>query len=224
MKSRFLLLMGMLSISGCNMLGPQEVASTTTYTLSVPHIQNTNVHDHKITLLVNSPTATPGFDSRKMIYTKTRYELSEFARHQWAAPPAEMLEPVLIQKLRDTGYFHAVINSAFAVQRDYVLKTHLIEMRQDFTVKPSRLRIAMQAELIDTKESRVVNACTFTCSMPAPQNTPYSGVVAANRAVNTILSQVAEFSVKALFPQKRVELQLPKPHHHSIKRRATIRH
>lgn len=206
----FVFLMG-LALSGCSLLGPQKTPSITTYTLSVAKIRDRVAHDHKITLLVSAPTAAAGYDSRKMIYTRKPYELSEFALNQWAAPPAEMLEPIVVQKLRDTGYFHAVISTAFSTQREYLLKMNLIELRQDFTVNPSRIRLALQAELIDAKESRVINTRTFTCSIPTPQNTPYNGVVAANRAVEVLLSQVAQFCVRSLTPQNQPLLDLPKP-------------
>lgn len=211
MRQRLIVLLLGFTLAGCNLLGPQKTPSTTTYTLAVAKIRDRVLHDHKITLLVSPPTAAAGYDTRKMIYTQKPYELSEFALNQWAAPPAEMLESILLQKLGDTGYFHAVISTAFSTQREYLLKTNLIELRQDFTVNPSRIRLALQAELIDAKESRVINTRTFTCSMPSPKNTPYDGVVAANRAVEFLLSQVAQFCVRSLTPQDQSLLDLPKP-------------
>lgn len=193
-----LLLLSLLGVGGCNFLGPQQLPSTTTYTLSAAKVRETPAQDHKITLLVNTPTASAGYDTRKMIYTQKPYELSDFSRNQWAAPPAEMLEPILIQKLRDTGYFHAVVNNAYSVNRQLILRTHLIELRQDFTVTPSRVQLAMQAELINPTDNKVINSHTFTCSMPAPKNTPYSGVLAANKAVDRLLNQIAQFCVQSV--------------------------
>jgi cholesterol transport system auxiliary component len=188
----------MAGVEGCSLLGPQDVPSTATYTLSMAKVRETPMPDQKITLLVNTPTASAGYDSRKMIYTKKRYELSDFARNQWAATPAEMLEPILIQKLRNTGYFHAVIHNDNLVSRRLILRTHLIELQQDFTVTPSQIKLALQAELINVIENKVINTHTFTCSMPARENTPYSGVLAANRAVDKLLSQIAEFCVRSI--------------------------
>ena len=196
-----LLFLSLVGVGGCNFLGPQQLPSTTTYTLSAAKVRETPAQDHKITLLVNIPTASAGYDTRKMIYTQKPYELSDFSRNQWAAPPAEMLEPILIQKLRDTGYFHAVVNNAYSVNRQLILRTHLIELRQDFTVTPSRVRIALQAELINSDDNKVINSHTFTCSMPAPKNTPYSGVLAANKAVDKLLSQIAQFCVHSVKTQ-----------------------
>ena len=194
----FLLMLGLLTLGGCSLFGPQNVPEVSTYTLAVQRVHSHSPSTHKTTLLVNTPTATAGYDSRKMIFTNKPYELGQFARSQWTAPPGEMLEPMLIQKLRDTGYFHAVVSNAYTTNRQLMLRTHLIELRQDFTVKPSQLRLAIQAELVNSDDNKVINSQTFTIAMPAYENTPYSGVVAANKAVDRLLTQIAQFSLKSL--------------------------
>ena len=199
MNARLLLLLAsLLGLGGCSLLGPQNVPEVSTYTLAVERIHSPVSSHQKITLAVNTPTAGAGYDTRKMIFTNRPYELGEFARSQWAAPPAEMIEPILIQKLRDTGRFHAVVMNAFSTNKQLSLRTHLIELRQDFTVKPSQVKVAIQAELINANDNKVINSRTFTTSISAPENTPYSGVVAANKAVDWLLTQIAEFSVRSL--------------------------
>ena len=42
-------------------------------------------------LVVNVPVAQPGFDTPRMAYTQRPYEVSYYATHQWADPPARML-------------------------------------------------------------------------------------------------------------------------------------
>jgi cholesterol transport system auxiliary component len=197
-KLRLFLIMSFVALSSCSLLGPQKTPTVTTYTLSISKIHTVPVHDHKITLLVNTPTAAAGYDSRKMIYTKRPYELSEFALNQWAAPPAEMLETILVQKLNDTGRFHAIISNAYSANRQFILRTHLIELRQNFTVKPSQIQLSLQAELINAQDSKVINTGTFATSVPAVQNTPYGGVLAANKAADRLLNQIAEFCLHSL--------------------------
>lgn len=192
------LIIAIFGLASCSFLGPQNVPEVTTYTLALPKTQPHFTSAPKLTLMVSTPTAGPGYDSRKMIYTNKTYELSAFVKSQWAATPAEMLEPILIQKLRDTGYFHAVVSNAFSSSRQVFLRTHLLELRQDFTQNPSRVSLALQAEIINAEDSRVINSKTFSTSVLASENTPYSGVVAANRAVERLVSEIALFSLSSL--------------------------
>ncbi|MDQ2995113.1 MAG: ABC-type transport auxiliary lipoprotein family protein, partial [Pseudomonadota bacterium] len=186
-------------LTGCSsLLGPQEQPATSTYTLSIPRIHNVPPANKPLTLMVTTPTASSGYTSKKMIYNQLPYELSSYSRNEWAGPPAEMLEPLLIQKLRDTGYFHAVVTTPFFANRELVLKTHLLELRQDFTTKPSRIILAVQVELINNRTEHVINSHTFSCSIPTHCNTPYGGVQTANQAANIVLDKVAHFAVESL--------------------------
>ncbi len=198
LKTPLTLIFAIFGVASCSFLGPQNIPEVTTYTIAVPKTQPSFSSAQKITLMVSTPTAGAGYDSRKMIYTNKPYELASFAKSQWAATPAEMLEPILIQKLRDTGYFHAVVSNAFSTSRQVFLRTHLIELRQDFTQNPSRIILSLQVEIINAEDGRVINAKTFTSSVLTAENTPYSGVVAANRAVDRLASEIALFSLSSL--------------------------
>lgn len=190
--------MSLVCLTGCSFLGPQEQPETSTYTLSIPRLHNVPTTSKQLTLMVTTPTASSGYTSKKMIYNEHPYELSAFGRNEWAGPPAEMLEPLLIQKLRDTGYFHAVVATPFSANRELVLRTRLLELRQDFTCKPSHIILALQVELINNKTEQVINSQTFSCSMPTHCNTPYGGVQTANQAANVVLDKVAQFAVRSL--------------------------
>ncbi len=187
-------------LSGCNFLSPQKTPTISTYHFKIKerHYQAQTHQKDKITLIINTPTAVAGFDTRKMIYTKKPYELNEFALNQWVAPPAEMLQPILAQKLRDTGQFHAIMSHAYGSNRQFLLKTHLIELQQNFIKQPSQIQMTIQAELINADNNKVVSTRTFSTIQTAPQNSPYGGVVAANKAVDIILNQITEFTVRSL--------------------------
>jgi cholesterol transport system auxiliary component len=207
MNIRIFCMLGLLGLTACSLLGPQDVPEMNTYTLAIRKIHSQPANLKKETLLVSTPTASAGYDSNKMIFTNKPYELGHFARSQWAAPPAEMLKPLLIQKLRDTGRFHAVLSSTFSTNRDWLLRTHLIELQQDFTVNPSRVKVAVQADLVNSTTHQVISSQTFSQTVAAPENTPYGGVVAANRAVERLLAQVVDFSVYSLMDRNQAKVK-----------------
>lgn len=187
-------------ICSCSLLSPQKTPEISTYTLSAhDRVYHATTHKtKKITLIVNTPTAVTGYDSRKMIYSKKRYELNHFALNQWAAPPAEMIHPILVQKLRDTGQFNAVMSNEYNSNPQYVLRVHLIELQQNFAVQPSQIQLKIQAEILTSNDNKVIKTQTFNTSIRTLQNTPYGGVLAANKAVDLLLNQIAEFTVRSV--------------------------
>lgn len=195
----------LLSLSGCNVLGPQEQPKVVTHTISMPLPRNVPTCANPLTLMVSTPTASSGYNTKKMIYNERCYELATFTRNEWAGPPAEMIQPLLVQKLRDTGYFHAVVASPFSANRSLVLKTNLLELRQDFTLHPSHVVIALQVELINNHTEEVINSKTFARSVPTKLDTPDSGVVTINCAMNQLLNEVAQFAVSSAKAQQEDE-------------------
>ncbi len=203
MKQILISLICLIFVSSCSLLSPQKTPDISTYTLSSHNrVYHATTHKLKeITLIVNTPTAVTGYDSRKMIYSKKRYELNHFALNQWAAPPAEMIHPILVQKLRDTGRFNAVMSNEYNSNPQFVLRVHLIELQQNFAVQPSQVQLKIQAEILTTQDNKVIRAQTFITSIIAPQNTPYGGVLAANKAVDYVLNQITEFTLHSLNPE-----------------------
>jgi len=199
-------LLMVLLLSGC--LGPVAPAQKTQYTLALKNYHN-HVSSRPITVLVATPTASPGYDSRRMLYTCRPYEIKAFAKNEWAGSPANLLQPVIIQALRDTGHFRAVVASPLPARRDYLLKTNLVELRQDFTYKPSCIKMALQAELIENRNRQVVASKIFSTEIPTISNDPYGGVLAANRATTFILGQLTRFCTRHLV--HFASLKLPKP-------------
>jgi len=196
----------MLLLSAC--LGPVTPPEKTRFTIEVKSFRNPQVYS-PITLLVARPTASSGYDTRRMIYNCRPYEMKAFANNEWAGSPANLLQPVIVQSLRDTGRFRAVVAPPLSAHRDYLLKTNLVELRQDFTYQPSCLLMALQAELIDNKTRRVIASQIFSVKIPTYSNDPYGGVLAANRGTTLILNQLTRFCSRHL--DRANSLSLPKP-------------
>lgn len=208
--TRFLYATAMLLtglIGGCSLVKPVDVPPMHTYTLSINSFKNSRPSTHLATLLITTPTASPGYQTQAMIYNQKPYELNAFTKNQWAGPPADMLTPLVLQAIRDTGYFHAVIGTPISANRTIRLKVHLLELRQDFTSRPSRIRMALQAIIVNDKTNQVENSRVFSTVQRTPCDAPYGGVIAANRATTILVHQIADFcSNNIVHPKRR--------HHH----------
>ena len=181
-----------LVLTAC--LGPQDVPNESTYTIKSlkPSVNHRSART-SMTLLVSEPVAAPGYDSSKMRYMITPYKLQSFSKNKWVAPPANMLLPVFVQSLLKSGYFKAVVTSPFSGLTDYNLQTDVLEFEQNFMRPQSRFVVTVQADLVNSHTNKIQASRRFSSIVPAQQNDPYGGVMAANQAVAQVSSQIAQF-------------------------------
>ena len=149
------------------------------------------------TLIVNPPHAAAGFDSRHIMYVRETHKLEYFAHSEWVDPPARMLAPLLVAAIDKTGAFRAVVQAPSVAAGDLRLDTEVIRLQQEFENPPSRVRFTLRAYLVENKTRRVLAWREFEVAVPAASENPYAGVVAANRAVQTVLEDLAAFCAGA---------------------------
>jgi cholesterol transport system auxiliary component len=145
------------------------------------------------TLIVNPPHAAAGFDSPRIIYVRETHKLEYFAHSEWVDPPARMLAPLLVAAVESTGAFRAVVLTPSAAAGDLRLDTEIIRLQHEFQTLPSRVRFTLRAYLVDDRTRRVLAWREFDAAVPAASEDPYGGVVAANRAVQTVLENLSVF-------------------------------
>ena len=186
-----------LLLAACNGLSAPQVASQNIYVLEAgPAIQATQVK-RDLVLAVSVPRALPGFDTPQMAYVQQPHELNYFATSRWADTPARMLEPLIAQAIVQTESFRAVVQAAGAIPADVRLDTELVRLQQDFKTRPSRVQLTLRAQLIDVRGKRLLAAQQFDEAENAASDDAYGGVTAANRLVQRVLGELAEFCVNA---------------------------
>ncbi|MBS0149662.1 MAG: membrane integrity-associated transporter subunit PqiC [Nitrospira sp.] len=166
--------------------------ATHTYQLSLEGAQK-EVHavdGNGPVLHLSPPQAEPGFETPRMVYLKRPYELEYFAANQWADTPANMVAPLLVQSLSQSGILRDVVLLPSVVPGDYRLDIYGFALQQEFFQQPSRVRVTARAQLVDLKLSMIVGMQRFETMEPAPSENAYGGVIAANRAVAGLLDQI----------------------------------
>lgn len=149
------------------------------------------------TLIVNPPHAAAGFDSSHIMYVRETHKLEYFAHSEWVDTPARMLAPLLVAAIETTGAFRAVVLTPSAAAGDLRLDTEIVRLQQTFGSPPSRVHFTLRAYLVEDKTRRVLAWREFDAAVPAASDDPYGGVVAANRAVQTVLKDLAAFCAGA---------------------------
>lgn len=183
-----------LTAAGC-LSSRSESQPAHTYRLSLDP-ERTEVRPTDINgpiLQVSLPLAEPGFETARMVYLKRPYELEHYALNQWADQPARMFASLMVRALGRTGSWRAVVPAPGSIRGDFRLDSYGFALQQEFMQDPSLVRVTVRAQLVETKESRVVGTRAFEAVEKAQSNDAYGGVVAANRAIAVLLEEIASW-------------------------------
>jgi len=184
-------LVGLVLLAGC--VGQGTQTETATYLLSASLPAKTVSAKSATTLLVSPTRAHPGFDTPRMAYVREANRLEYYAYHRWVEAPARMLTPLIAQSLEASGSFGAVVQSPASVRGNLRLDTELVNFIQDFTQKPSRVRMTLRAQLVDVASGAVLGTRTFESQINASAEAAPGGAAAANLATAEILSKLTEW-------------------------------
>ena len=196
---------GLMAVSGCSLLTPTAAPASSHYSLdldapsaAVPATPVTPPAPSATgtatkTLIVNPTRAAAGFDSQRIIYLREAHKLEYFANSEWVDPPARMLGALIVKAIERSGIFGAVVLSAGAAAGEVRLDTEIVRLQHEFLTSPSRVRFTLRATLVDDKTRRVLAWREFDVSVAAGSDDPYGGVLAANQAVQGVLSNLSQF-------------------------------
>lgn len=186
--------LSLMALGACSALGPATTPPAAFHALNAtPAPASQAAPDTAPTLIINPPHAGAGFDSARIIFVREPHKLEYFAHSEWVDPPARMLGALLVEALAHSGAFRAVVLTPGAGAGDLRLDTEIIRLQHEFRTRPSRVRFTLRAYLVDDKTRRVLAWREFDGYATAPSDDPYGGVVAANRAVQTVLDELSQF-------------------------------
>lgn len=190
------LLVAACLVSGCSVLPKPEPVAMNQYLLEyTPGETATGPVNDMPVLIVTTPRAHGGYDTRRIAYMEQAFGLRYYTRSRWADTPSRMLAPLLADAIQATGQFQALYAVPGSIAADYRLDTELIRFHQDFTQQPGVVHITLRAQLVDLRENRVMRTQQFNIVEPTTANDSYGGVVAANRAVSQLLDELAQFCI-----------------------------
>ena len=153
------------------------------------------------TLIVNRPHAAAGFDSQRIMYVRQANQLEYFAHNEWIDTPARMLAPLIVAAVENSGAFRAVVQTPSPAAGEMRLDTEILRLQHEFLSTPSRVRFTLRGYLVASVTRRVIASREFEAAVPATSEDPYGGVVAANRAVQTVLENLSAFCAEARRPR-----------------------
>ena len=195
-------------MGGCGALAPVLSPHPTLYSLAGARNTATPAPPRAAvtapTLIVTPPHAAAGFDSQRIMYVRQANQLEYFAHNEWIDTPARMLAPLMVAAVESSGAFRAVVQTPSPAAGEMRLDTEILRLQQEFLSAPSTVRFTLRAYLVESATRRVIASREFEAAVPAASEDPYGGVVAANRAVRTVLENLSAFCAEAV-PGARIE-------------------
>jgi cholesterol transport system auxiliary component len=178
-----------LCITACSLLSPVESSPQNSYLLSYDESRNLNSlkkfsPTRGEVILVSPITAVPWLDTSQMAYQKTTNQLDYFAKNAWAAKPAELLQPIIVEVLQTSGKFKAVLTSPYNGNVDKKMEIKILECQQVFTQHPSYFVIHLQVRVIQQSTQQVLVSRDYRFTLPCQSENPEGGVKAANQIIN----------------------------------------
>jgi cholesterol transport system auxiliary component len=210
--------LGLALTTGCSGLLPKGAAPPQVYSLDAARSLGPTAPPVATapTLIINPTRAAPGFDSQHIVYVRTAHQLEHFARSDWIDTPARMLAPLIVSALESTGGFHAVGPATSGIAGDLRLDTEVLRLQQEFGDGPSRVRFTLRATLTDNATRQVISWREFEETVRSESEDPYGGVVAANRAVEIVMQQLAAFCTQGAEPWRASTRMGLKPAEHRL--------
>jgi cholesterol transport system auxiliary component len=191
------ILVSTLALSACSLFTPVKIDQNTFVLNQAPHYVH-NKSPRGATLLVATPDTRPVYNTTQMAYSIKPYQVAYFSENHWAETPSQMLQPLLVETMQNTHYFHTVVTPPYIGHYDYMLNTQILELVQDYTCRPAVVRLWIRVQLINATTNRVIATKDFIVCEPILRKTPYGGVIAANQAMETILSRIAVFCLEKM--------------------------
>ncbi|MGK2942533.1 MAG: ABC-type transport auxiliary lipoprotein family protein [Immundisolibacter sp.] len=181
-------------LAGCSLpLSPPPADVTHTLTLA-PDTPVPTARLPGVSLQVAAPGAAPGYATSAMAYRKSPHELLYYARHRWVDRPARFIGQALEDGLSAAGV--SVLAEGAGARPDYRLLSELLQLDQDFTQRPSQVRLAVRLQLVDVRQARVLGSHTVRLEQSTASDDPAGGVVAANALLAELVAEAVSFCVR----------------------------
>lgn len=189
------------ALSACGLLQPKSSTPPSYYALeyariSLPTTTPRAPLANAPTLIISPVRAASGFDSQRIIYVREPHKLEYFSHSEWIDTPARMLGPLMVASIEQTGVFRAVVMTPGSAGGELRLDTEIVRLQQDFQTKPSTAQFMLRVYLVDEKTRKVLAWRAFENQASATNDDPRAGVVAANRAVQSVLEELSQFLIQ----------------------------
>jgi cholesterol transport system auxiliary component len=201
-RARWLLMTLAGMLAGCTGLFHSDARPDQVYYLSSTPVAQGNGATTPIaaSLRFNGPTAAPGLDSPQIVLVQSDRRMSFYLASRWPAPPPSMIEMLAVEKLRGSGIWRSIGDSASAFPSDYVMQVTIRRFEADYTGGGAAPEVHVVLDcIVGRREGReVVASFLAEGATPASANRLAAVVAAFETATNTALDSMVTQAADAV--------------------------
>jgi ABC-type uncharacterized transport system auxiliary subunit len=181
------LTVAMGSAFGCGAARPSKY-----YQLTPPSGSTANaVQDSlPVSLVLGSMMTSHLYREDRIVYSSEHEQMGTYETERWSEPPVEMMQMVLLRKLRNSGRYRDVNTLRSGARGDYLLRGRLYDFKE-VSGKSFVARLSFDLELHETKTNGTVWTYTYSYDEPVSGKDVPSVVAALNRNVQRAAGDVA---------------------------------
>jgi cholesterol transport system auxiliary component len=193
-----------IPLAGCGGLFESKLAAPQAYVLRLPPAPGAAAQPPAGSILVQRPEAGPGLNSDRIALVRSDRRFDVFAASRWAAPAPELVESVLLDALRGTGSFAAVLDDSAPFAPHYDLRVTLRRFEADYSSNGSgatgapTVHVVLDCTLGRHRDRRLLSSFTAQGSARAEQDRLGSVVAAFESATAGAVAELLRATHAAL--------------------------
>jgi cholesterol transport system auxiliary component len=188
-------LLASVALSGCGGLFHSNARPDQVYYLRATALEKGSAAAEPFvtSLRVMRPTAAPGLDSPQIVLLQSDRRMSFYLASRWPASTPNMVESLAVEKLRGSGMWQSVGDSASSFPSDYVVQVMIRRFEADYTGggPAPDIHVVFDCAVGKRKDREVVASFLAEGSAQAGANRLGSVVAAFETATNTALDSMA---------------------------------
>lgn len=143
-----------------------------------------------ISLLLGPMLTSHLYREDRIVYSSERQQMGTYETERWSEPPVEMMQSVLLRKLRNSGHYRDVNTLRSGAHGDYLLRGRLYDFKE-VSGKSLVGRLSFDLEMHDTKTNGTVWTYSYSFDEPVSGKDITSVVAALDRNVQRAAGEVA---------------------------------
>lgn len=152
-------------------------------------LSSSNSPPFQLALLIGHFTGAHLYREDRIVFRVGTSELKTYDSHRWAEPPTEIVENMLLTRLRDSGHYQVVQSQRSNAKGDYVLRGRL-ENFEEIAGPPPVTRVKFATELYEVKSGTTVWSYVYSGDEAVNGKTVDDVVQALNRNLSRGLSEI----------------------------------
>jgi cholesterol transport system auxiliary component len=193
-----------LPLTACSGVFDSDLAAPQAYVLRLPPAPAPEINASAGRLVVQRPDAGPGLASERIALLRSDQRFDFYAASRWAAAAPDVIESVMIDTLRATGAFSAVLDDSAPFAARYNLRCTLHRFEADYTKggDAPTVFVALDCTIGRRRDRELLATFTAQGSARAAEDRLNAVVAAFEAATATAMSELGRAASAAVANEK----------------------